>query len=115
MPPTYAPKTGVGDIGPRPGYVSFGHYEMTDEGLYTEDKNSEPLFVSGPFEVLGRARNPNGEGWGRLLSWSDDDGRVHIFCVPDADLHGERSALCANLASRGLKIATGRAVRMHLF
>src|SRR5262249_31325023 len=55
---------------------------------------------------------PQSHGWARLLRWNDDDGVVHQHPVADEDLHGDGSALCAALASRGLKIATG-AVRQH--
>ena len=54
-----------------------------------------------------------GEGWARLLRWRDDDKRIHIHPVSDADLHGDVSALCANLARCGLRIAIGRR-RGHL-
>jgi putative DNA primase/helicase len=78
------------------------------------DQKTKLEFISGPFEILGRVRDPRGEGWARLLRWSDDDKRVHTFSVSDADLHGDMSSLCANLASRGLKIATGRRNREAL-
>ena len=108
-----------------PRYVSFACYQMGTKGLFKIDgddeqtdteggENAKSLFISGPFEVLGRARNPNGEGWGRVLRWSDDDKRPHTAIILDADLHGEPSALCANLASRGLKVVTGRTARAHL-
>jgi putative DNA primase/helicase len=108
-----------------PRYVSFSCYQMGTKGLFKNDgddeqmgsegeENAKSLFISGPFEVLGRARNPNGEGWGRVLGWSDDDKRPHTAIILDADLHGDPSALCADLASRGLKVATGRTARVHL-
>jgi putative DNA primase/helicase len=108
-----------------PRYVSFACYQMGTKGLFKIDgddeqtdteggENAKSLFISGPFEVLGRARNPNGEGWGRVLRWSDDDKRPHTAIILDADLHGEPSALCADLASRGLKVVTGRTARAHL-
>lgn len=110
-------------------YELFGCYWMDENGLFLKAPSRKPgvdadppaqaehhqsQFISGPFEVLGRVRNPNGEDWARLLRWTDDDDRIHTFAVSDADLHGEQSALCANLASRGLKIATRRSVRVHL-
>ena len=89
-------------------YVSFGCFRMDEKGLLKENKRGDQtLFIAGPFEILGRVRDPNGEGWARLLRWSDDDKRVHTHAVSDADLHGDISALCANLASRGLRITTG--------
>jgi hypothetical protein len=70
-------------------------------------EREETAWVSAPFEILGRVRDPKSEGWARLLRWNDDDGREHECAVSDSDLHGDVSVLCAMLAARGLKIATG--------
>jgi putative DNA primase/helicase len=81
-------------------------------GLFVEiikKGESETEWIAAPFEVVGRVRDPNSESWARLLRWSDDDGRVHEHTVSDADLHNDVGALCARLASLGLKIVTGPA------
>jgi hypothetical protein len=82
-------------------YKSFGCYQMDHNGLAfigpkrgdDDEKTTERILISGPFEILGRVRDPKGEGWARLLRWKDDDKRVHIHPVSDADLHGDVSAL----------------------
>ena len=95
-------------------YVSFGCFRMDEKGLFKETKrDDQTLFISAPFEVLGRVRDPIGEGWARLLRWKDDDKRVHNYAVSDAELHGDVSALCASLSRCGLRIATGPR-RSHL-
>ena len=103
----------VEDVRP-PQYISFGRYRMNDKGLALiapEGKGNAQTtafkLISGPFEILGRVRDPNGEGWARLLRWSDDDKRVHRHAISDADLHGDISALCGKLAGLGLRITTG--------
>ena len=103
-----------------PEYISFGCYQMDDNGLALlvtkgkgDEKTIETIPVSGPFEILGRVRDPKGEGWARLLRWTDEDNRIHSYPVSDADLHGDISALCADLANRGLRVATGPK-RTHL-
>ena len=103
-----------------PQYISFGCYQMDGDGLallVTKGKGDaqtcEKILISGPFEILGRVRDPKGEGWSRLLRWNDADKRVHVHAVSDADLHGDISALCAKLADRGLRVATGPK-RTHL-
>src|SRR5438067_9447773 len=63
---------------------------------------TERKWIAAPFEILGRARDPNSESWARLLRWSDDDDRLHEHTVSDADLHNDVGALCARLASLGL-------------
>ncbi len=97
-----------------PQYISFGCYQMDNKGLARlvtkgkgDEQTIETIPVSGPFEILGRVRDPRGEGWARLLRWTDEDNRTHSYPVSDADLHGDISALCANLASRGLRISIG--------
>lgn len=97
-----------------PKYKSFDCFRMEEEGLFAENENGDKLFISAPFEVVGRVRNPNSEDWARLLRWKDEDQHVHPFTVSDADLHGDPSTLCANLASRGLKVATERKARAEL-
>lgn len=42
--------------------------------------------LTGPFEVLGEGRDPNGAGRGCRLSWSDRDNRIHRAFVRRTDL-----------------------------
>lgn len=101
----------------RPKFLSFGNFRMDSHGLSVtipKGKKEITLDVAGPFEILGRVRAPNGEGWARWLRWRDDDGGVHTQSISDAELHGDPGTLCATLASRGLKISTGPS-RSHLF
>jgi putative DNA primase/helicase len=102
-------------------FISFGPYEMNEgEGLLhvvtvgkgTKQRRVE-TWICGPFEILGRVRDPGGDGWARWLRWRDEDGRFHERAVTDADLHGEVSALCRMLADGGLKITTD-AKRAHV-
>jgi putative DNA primase/helicase len=71
------------------------------------------VWLAGPFEIVGRVRDPKSEGWARLLHWRDDDGHSHEHPISDADLHSDPSLVCATLASLGLRITTGPA-RAHL-
>ena len=91
-----------------PLYSSHGDFTMSAEGLYkavkSKDCDAEPLWISGAFEVLGRARDGQSTGWGQLLRWSDDDGQEHSHVVPDADLQAPPLDLCKGLAHMGLSI-----------
>lgn len=104
---------------PAPAHVSFHPYSMNSDGLTVEvvrgrgeARTEETVWCSAPFEVIGRARDPLGQGWARWLRWRDPDGRKHEHAVSDAALHGDLGALAADLAGRGLVIA--RAGRNHL-
>ncbi|MGU3326109.1 DUF927 domain-containing protein [Methylobacterium mesophilicum] len=99
-------------VEPSPSYVSFDHFRMSSEGLTAEvikgrgeSATTETIWICAAFEVIGRARDPNGFGWARWLRWLDPDGRRHEHAVSDAALHGDMGALAADLASRGLVIS----------
>jgi putative DNA primase/helicase len=104
----------------RTAFVSFPPFTMDPKkGLFiTVEKRrgkeewQEDIWLSAPFEIVGRVRDPKSERWARLLRFRDDDDVIHQHPVADEHLHGDGSALCAALASRGLKIATG-SIRQH--
>ena len=87
----------------KPKLEGVGDYSMSSNGLYHGDK-----WLSANFEIVGRARDPDSNGWGRCLRWKDDDNREHTHYVSDAELHGDASALCSKLAQLGLKISTSK-------
>jgi hypothetical protein len=72
-------------------YASFGKFEMDAEGLHVGSKESQDsIWISAPFEIAGRARDPQGHDWGRLLRWYDEDRRLHEHFVSDAALQYSR-------------------------
>jgi putative DNA primase/helicase len=98
-----------------PCYVNCGQFTMSGEGLYFEqaqkkgsDDPIKSIFVSGPFEILGASRNPQGKEWGKWLRWKDADKREHTRHILDSLLQGDPAALCQSLASDGLKINRDR-------
>jgi uncharacterized protein (DUF927 family) len=104
---------------PGPSFISFGAFQMTANGLTAEvrkgkgvNATTETVWVCRSFEVVGRARDPSGEGWARWLRWRDDDGRLHTHAVADAALHGDLKAICSDFAHKGLIIAIGRQVQL---
>jgi uncharacterized protein DUF927 len=99
-------------------FLSFPPFTMdSKDGLFvalvrqpgTKKEWTEEIWLGAPFEIIGRVRDSQSHGWARLLQWKDDDGIVHRHPVADQDLHGDGAALCATLASGGLKIVTGSA------
>src|SRR6266540_3604706 len=93
-------------------FISFPPFTMDPKrGLFVTIK-SESIWLSAPFEMIGRVRDPQSHGWARLLQWKDDDGVIHQRPVADQDLHGDGAALCATLANAGLKVVTG-SIRAH--
>lgn len=97
---------------PAPAFVSWGAFTMKASGLTQEtmkgrSDNGETVteWIAAPFEIIGRARDPHGVGWGRFLRWRDPDGRTHERFVSDGALHGDPASLSAGLADGGLSIA----------
>ena len=80
--------------------MSFGDYKMTGDGLVFDGDA-----IAGPFEILGRARDPQGDDWARWIRFKDADGRQHQVAIKDADLHGDPRTLAATLAGQGLWIS----------
>ena len=77
--------------------MSFGAYNMSKDGLLFGDD-----YIVGPFEILGRARDPNGDDWARWICFKDSDGRHHQVAIRDADLHGDPRTLAATLDGRSV-------------
>ena len=86
--------------------MSFGPFRMKQDGLYYCGKKDEASTrIAGRFEVLGRARDPNGDDWARWVRFRDADGRQHHVAIKDADLHGDPGTLAATLARQGLTVS----------
>ncbi|MBY0260621.1 DUF927 domain-containing protein, partial [Methylobacterium sp.] len=87
-------------------------FTMTSRGLVYEAKEGGPLTLSGPFEVHAMVRTEDGTGWATAISFRDPDERLHVVMVPRADLaSGEAAELRRDLASKGLRLGTGRSHR----
>ncbi len=82
------------------------HFEMRPAGLYkigngTDQKTGEPksdTWLCAPFSIEAETRDPDGEGWGLLLSWRDRDGRSHRQAFPRTLFAG--GGECAELRGR---------------
>jgi uncharacterized protein (DUF927 family) len=82
-------------------------FRKDKDGLWKELKddaegNGRAFRVSGPFDVVARTRDGEGEGHGLLLRWNDRDGVTHEWALPLAELAGEAAMVRSRLASGGL-------------
>ena len=78
-----------------------------------EEGDPVETWVGGLLSVLGATRDENGNAWGLLLEWPDDDGNLHTWAMPKAMLAGrDSSAVLARLADEVgvLRQAKGRAI-----
>jgi hypothetical protein len=97
-------------------------YRMTEAGLFYEreppktrskpndDEPAKPVWLSPPFEVVARTRDPDGN-WGKLLRWNDHDGGAVTWVMPARLLGGHRDDLWQALYERGLEISSATEAR----
>ncbi len=92
---------------PAAGEVRFPReFTMTKDGLFAQPcQEAPPVKVCASFDVLGEARNAQGEGWSKWIRWRDADGKTHEMPVEAALLHKVNSDLEARLADKGLHIS----------
>ena len=73
----------------------------------------EALFPE--IEIIGQARDPNGQGWGRLIAFRNNDGRTIEILIQDSDLTGKGDNVREALTSAGLPLySTGRNIARYL-
>src|SRR5918911_2740960 len=81
-------------------------YRLTADGLfYTKDSEDEDIRLSGPFSVLGLARDPSGNGWAVAIEWRDRDDSPRRGFVAFADLLGDGYDAFRPLVSGGLALS----------
>lgn len=77
------------------------NFRMEPDGLYFI-RDEAALRVAGKFEVVAETRSAEGDNWGILLSWSDNDGRDHAWAMPRALLAGDGAEIRRALLDGGL-------------
>jgi putative DNA primase/helicase len=68
----------------------------------------KPTRICPAFEILGRCRNAEGDGWGLYLRWRDYDRVYHEMFVSGSLMQGEMPKLCGPLADNGLATNPGQ-------
>ena len=62
----------------------------------------EAVAVCNYLSVDGRYRDRDGNNWGRIVSWFDDDGKEHSLQISEADLATKPTEVLEALSSGGL-------------
>lgn len=80
------------------------------DGIYRVDTAGYPTTrIAGVVRIIFDACNSTSSGWGRLLSWKDQQGNEHDHIFKFADLVGTKKLdTLAVLADKGLYISTHR-------
>lgn len=82
-------------------------------GLYYHD-SSGSSWIASPLHVTAMTRDTDGEAWGRLLEFQDQDCRHHQWACPMELLAGDGGDFRRVLLSMGLLIAPGLKARQKL-
>ncbi|MBA2654419.1 MAG: DUF927 domain-containing protein [Gammaproteobacteria bacterium] len=96
------------------------NFSVNGEGVYfhpTEDANgnlSSPIKICSRLEITARTRDEDSMNHGRLLEFSDPDGKNHQWAMPMEMLAGDGTEYRRILLSRGLEIAPNRKAREQL-
>ena len=93
------------------------HFVLDEEGVWKlEEKFNNELkiyetvnqFVCAPLEIIGFARDPNGDDWGRVVELTDPDGQVRRILMPSRDFAGQATDALKRLLSAGLQFQPNR-------
>ncbi|OYU68773.1 MAG: hypothetical protein CFE28_01430 [Alphaproteobacteria bacterium PA2] len=67
-----------------------------------------PSKIAGPFEVVGEARDPEGDGWAIVIKFRDRDGREKMLPIAKSRLASGGADVRAELAGAGLMVSPAR-------
>lgn len=85
-----------------------GWFKVKQDGVYFVETNKDGeqfwQFISSPIIVKASTRDNTGNDWGRLLEWTDPDGRTHRKALPMELFQSDGLALREILANAGVMI-----------
>ena len=67
-----------------------------------------PSKIAGAFEVVGEARDPEGDGWAIVIKFRDRDGREKMLPIAKSRLASGGADVRAELAGAGLMVSPAR-------
>ncbi|MXS84484.1 DUF927 domain-containing protein [Nitrosomonas sp. HPC101] len=104
-----APQSDSGSKAAGPGgSVSAGNFEVSKEGVFHLQQDKEGTFhrrkICNQLEVLAQSRDPNGGQWGKLVRFSDPDGRLKNIVIPMRAFNGDGMEATGRLLDDGLAV-----------
>lgn len=95
------------DTAKRIANKEVGRFFCQEDGLYMEapDAPEGKKRIGSPLKVLGRIKNPDGNGWGRLIELESNDHQKHVCTVATCDYVGKGEAVLAKLCDLGFEPA----------
>jgi putative DNA primase/helicase len=111
--PQKASRQPVYVAGPPQENTERSPFQVSDEGVFflreAADGTMEPIRLAARVDVIGKTRDSAGNAWGRLLTWKDDEGRLHEWAMPMEALASDSAGVRARLLSEGLPFITTNA------
>ncbi|TDY23931.1 putative DNA primase/helicase [Paraburkholderia sp. BL6665CI2N2] len=95
-------------------YYAPSGFKVTERGVFYEEDDGTPHWISSPLHVRALVRDRASENWGRLLEWNDADGHPHVWAMPMEMLRSDGADMRGELARLGLDIAPGNKARIKL-
>ncbi len=95
-------------------YMPNGYMVNKEKNTLYKIYKDKKIAICNPLYVEALARNPNGENWGRLLQWQDQDGKQHEWAMPSEMLAGDGAEYRRILLDRGLSIRAGKTAQNAL-
>jgi uncharacterized protein (DUF927 family) len=84
-----------------------GEYLVKDGWIHRVSTDGEYIRVCTEIAVMGRTRNTEQGGWGKLLHWQDGDNVQHKWAMPMRIATGESKEVTSILQDRGVTIMGG--------
>ncbi|UXZ05547.1 DUF927 domain-containing protein [Moraxella nasicaprae] len=88
------------------GYFTIKESKLHYAKYDSKTEQTHELFICNALYIDGQTRDNQGGNWGRLLRFSDNDGRVKTWAMPTALLMGDSREYLKILADMGLVINT---------
>jgi len=88
-------------------------FTLSDSGLYYDDPENPQgaCWVCSPLKVTAVTRDDRGKEWGRLLVFTDMDGKVHRWSMPMSMLSGDGNECRRVLLDGGLRLGASSRAR----
>lgn len=86
-------------------YISRSKFELQEDGLYYRISDGAPAYkVCSWIKVLTKAKNPDGDNWGRLIEIMSPDGQRKKIFIPMRLRSGKMDQITQKLFDAGLEL-----------
>ena len=100
----------VDDANPHSPESRHFPFRISDDGvLFLKERSDgqiESTKISARLDVIAETRDGAGSNWGRLLTWRDNERRLHKWAMPMDLLASDGTAVRAHLLGEGLPFIT---------